>query len=57
MISILNVPNTNKNALLTPSVIDICIDAMFNVPNGREPRKLTSIPVKKIRIKGRIQQM
>jgi hypothetical protein len=30
--------------------------AIFRVPNGREPRKLTSMPVKNIFIKGCIKR-
>jgi hypothetical protein len=39
-------------AAVYPSEIPICIAATFKVPNGREPRKLMNMPVKKIFAKG-----
>jgi hypothetical protein len=43
-------------AFTIPLDIDICIAAIFNVPSGKDPRKLTSIPVKKIFLKGCIKR-
>jgi hypothetical protein len=48
MISAIKEPTENNMAATTPFDIDICIAAIFSVPRGREPRKLTSMPVKKI---------
>ena len=48
MISASNDPTENRAADVIPSEIDICMAAMFNVPNGNEPRKLISMPIKKI---------
>ena len=48
MISAINDPRENNMALFIPSETEICMAATFRVPNGREPRKLTSNPVKNI---------
>jgi hypothetical protein len=55
MISTSKEPAENKSAPMIPSEIDICIAAIFSVPRGRDPRKLTSIPVRKMRSSGCIR--
>lgn len=49
MISTNKEPKEKYKAWLIPSCMEICIAATFSVPNGSEPIKLISIPVKKIR--------
>jgi hypothetical protein len=48
MISASNEPTEKRIADVIPSEIEICMAAIFNVPRGSDPRKLTSMPVKKI---------
>jgi len=52
MISTSNEPNEKSIAAHTPSEIASCMAAIFNVPNGNEPRKLTNMPTKKTRMRG-----
>jgi hypothetical protein len=43
-------PRANNKAGATPSEMDICIAAIFNDPNGKEPRKEMKSPVTNIRM-------
>ena len=40
-------PNENHKAFCRLSCMPICMAAILSVPNGREPKKLTNMPVKK----------
>jgi hypothetical protein len=56
MISTDKEPNEKSMAAVIVSSIEIFMARIFNVPNGNEPRKLTSIPVKKIFSNGCIKR-
>src|SRR5688572_2673591 len=55
-ISAVNEPREKRIADVIPSETEICIAATFKVPSGNEPRKLTSMPVKKILSRGCIKR-
>ena len=56
IISTSNEPNEKSMAAVIVSSTEIFIARIFRVPNGNEPRKLTSIPVKKIFSNGCIKR-